>query len=42
MCILHAGSDEARHLLQQIEVSDVWGVGRRLNERLQILGIYTA
>ncbi|WP_328738178.1 hypothetical protein [Vreelandella sedimenti] len=23
-------------------MSDVWGVGRRLNERLQILGIYTA
>ncbi|MEC4767917.1 Y-family DNA polymerase [Halomonas sp. CUBES01] len=42
VCILHAESDEARHLLQQIDVGDVWGIGRRLNERLQILGIKTA
>jgi DNA polymerase V len=42
VCILHAESNEAKHLLKQIEVGDVWGVGRRLNERLQILGINTA
>lgn len=42
VCILYADSVKAKHLLQQIEVSDVWGVGRRLNERLQILGINTA
>lgn len=42
VCILHADSIKTKHLLQQIEVSDVWGVGRRLNERLQILGINTA
>lgn len=42
VCILHAESDEARHLLQQIDVGDVWGIGRRLNERLQVLGIKTA
>lgn len=42
MCILHADSDEARHLLEQIDVGDVWGIGRRLNERLQVMGIKTA
>lgn len=42
VCILHAESDEARHLLQQIDVGDVWGVGRRLTERLQVIGIKTA
>ncbi|MCW4148549.1 Y-family DNA polymerase [Halomonas sp. 18H] len=42
VCILHADSDEAKHLLQQIDVGDIWGIGRRLNERLQILGIKTA
>ncbi|WP_219863141.1 Y-family DNA polymerase [Vreelandella piezotolerans] len=42
VCILHADSDEARHLLEQIDVGDVWGIGRRLNERLQVMGIKTA
>lgn len=42
VCIMHPESDEARHLLQQIDVGDVWGVGRRLNERLQVMGIKTA
>ncbi|WP_447894250.1 Y-family DNA polymerase [Vreelandella sp. GE22] len=42
VCIMHADTDEARHLLEQIDVGDVWGVGRRLTERLQVMGIKTA
>ncbi|GHE20134.1 Y-family DNA polymerase [Halomonas urumqiensis] len=41
-CVLHADSTESRELLQRIELGDVWGVGRRLVERLAVQGIETA
>ncbi|MCE8002727.1 Y-family DNA polymerase [Billgrantia ethanolica] len=42
VCILHAGSAETRNLLQKTELGDVWGVGRRLVERLALMGIKSA
>ncbi|WP_043527390.1 Y-family DNA polymerase [Litchfieldella xinjiangensis] len=42
VCILSPDSPETRGLLQQTELGDVWGVGRRLVERLTIMGIRTA
>ncbi|UYG01777.1 Y-family DNA polymerase [Halomonas sp. LR3S48] len=42
VCVLQPGSLETRSLLQKIELGDVWGVGRRLVERLAILGIKNA
>lgn len=42
VCMLTGGDDETRHLLEQTELGDVWGVGRRLVERLAIQGIKTA
>ena len=42
VCDLHALSRAERaHWMQQIEVSEVWGVGRRLGKRLQAMGIHT-
>jgi len=36
-------NDQIRqHILQQMEIRDVWGVGRRISERLNLLGIKTA
>lgn len=34
--------DKRDKLLRAIEVGEVWGVGRRLNERLQAMGVKTA
>ncbi|WP_326521413.1 hypothetical protein [Halomonas rhizosphaerae] len=34
VCVLHAESDATRRLLQRTVLGDVWGVGRRLVERL--------
>ncbi|WP_415905488.1 Y-family DNA polymerase [Neptuniibacter sp. QD48_55] len=31
-----------KQILQQMEIKDVWGVGRRIGERLNLLGIKTA
>ncbi|MGR2739058.1 Y-family DNA polymerase [Billgrantia sp. Q4P2] len=42
VCVLHPDSLETRGLLQRIELGDVWGVGRRLVERLAIMGIKSA
>ena len=42
VCDLHALSRAERvQWMQQIEVSEVWGVGRRLGKRLQAMGIHT-
>lgn len=38
VCVLH----EAEPLLAQLPVSDVWGIGRRLTQRLEAHGITTA
>lgn len=42
VCVLDAGTAETRALLQRFELGDVWGVGRRLVERLAIMGIKSA
>ncbi|SEL95365.1 Y-family DNA polymerase [Halomonas daqiaonensis] len=42
VCVLSAGSAESEALLQQVSLGDVWGVGRRLVERLGLLGMQTA
>ncbi|RDB43452.1 Y-family DNA polymerase [Halomonas sp. DQ26W] len=42
VCVLHPDSRETQVLLKKIELGDVWGVGRRLVERLAIIGINSA
>ncbi len=42
VCLLTANSPTTAALLKQLPVSDVWGVGRRLAERLGVSGIRTA
>ncbi|WP_326521409.1 Y-family DNA polymerase [Halomonas rhizosphaerae] len=42
VCVLSPGSAECEALLQQVALSDVWGVGRRLVEQLGLLGMQTA
>ncbi|MGC3875014.1 DUF4113 domain-containing protein [Halomonas sp. GXIMD04776] len=39
---MHADGDDTRRLLERTALSDVWGVGRRLVERLALQGIETA
>ncbi|QOR38218.1 Y-family DNA polymerase [Billgrantia diversa] len=41
VCVLQADSAETKALLQRFELGDLWGVGRRLVERLAIIGIRT-
>ena len=41
VCVLRAGTAETRALLQHFELGDLWGVGRKLVERLAVLGIRT-
>ncbi|TLF45431.1 Y-family DNA polymerase [Halomonas urmiana] len=41
-CVLRPGTVECEALLQQVALGDVWGVGRRLVERLGLLGMQTA
>ena len=41
VCVLQAESAETHALLQKFELGDLWGVGRRLVERLAVLGIRT-
>lgn len=41
VCVLKAESAETKALLQRFELGDLWGVGRRLVERLAVLGIRT-
>lgn len=42
VCVLTGDDDETRHLLEQTALGDVWGVGRRLVERLALQGVETA
>ena len=42
VCLLTANSPTTTALLKQLSVNDVWGVGRRLAERLAVSGIRTA
>ena len=42
VCMLKGSDDATRHLLEKTELGDVWGVGRRLVERLAIQDIKTA
>ncbi|WP_181872875.1 Y-family DNA polymerase [Billgrantia montanilacus] len=42
VCVLHPDSRETQVLLKKIELGDVWGVGRRLVERLAVIGIKSA
>ena len=42
VCVLHASSTETRTLLQHFALDDVWGVGRRLAERLALSGFSSA
>lgn len=42
VCVLEPGSTETAGLLQRTELGDVWGVGRRLVERLALLEIRSA
>ncbi|MBZ0331666.1 Y-family DNA polymerase [Halomonas sp. ANAO-440] len=41
VCVLQAESTETRALLKRLELGKFWGVGRRLAERLAMLGIHT-
>ncbi|MCE9680751.1 Y-family DNA polymerase [Halomonas alkalisoli] len=41
VCVLQAESVETHALLRRFELGDLWGVGRRLVERLAVLGIRT-
>ncbi|WP_187774701.1 Y-family DNA polymerase [Billgrantia pellis] len=42
VCVLQHDSRETQVLLKKIELGDVWGVGRRLVERLTVMGIKSA
>lgn len=42
MCVLQSDSRETQVLLKKIELGDVWGVGRRLVDRLAVMGIKSA
>jgi len=42
VCVLRPGDGECEALLRQVSLCDVWGVGRRLVERLGLLGMKTA
>ncbi|MGR4068267.1 Y-family DNA polymerase [Billgrantia sp. C5P2] len=41
VCVLQDNTAETQALLQRFELGDLWGVGRRLVERLAVLGIRT-
>lgn len=42
VCVLHNDSMAMRELLQGTALSDVWGIGQRLAERLATMGLTTA
>ncbi|WP_445005143.1 Y-family DNA polymerase [Halomonas mongoliensis] len=42
VCLLEADSPATRSLLQQLPVTELWGVARRTGERLALMGITTA
>ncbi|WP_346798005.1 Y-family DNA polymerase [Halomonas sp. Bachu 37] len=42
VCVLDKDGPATKGLLQRIELGDIWGVGRRLVERLNLMGIRSA
>ncbi|MGM0985313.1 MAG: Y-family DNA polymerase [Pseudomonadota bacterium] len=42
VCVLPPGNPETTGLLQRTELGDVWGVGRRLVERMALMGMHSA
>lgn len=42
VCVLTADGDETRRVLQHTPLGDIWGLGRRMAERLALLGLRTA
>ncbi|SDL54868.1 DNA polymerase V [Franzmannia pantelleriensis] len=42
VCVMRPGTEECEALLKQVAIGDVWGVGRRLVERLALLGLHSA
>jgi len=42
VCVLTADGPETARLLERTELGDVWGIGRRLAERLPLAGVRTA
>lgn len=42
VCLLDADSAATRRVLEQLPVTDIWGVARRTGERLALMGIETA
>ena len=42
VCVLRTGSETYETLLRQVQLGDVWGVGRRLVERLALMGVHSA
>ncbi|REC93395.1 Y-family DNA polymerase [Kushneria indalinina] len=42
VCVLYPNSPRAVELLQHFDLGDIWGIGRRLDEKLRQLGINTA
>jgi len=42
VCLLEPDSEETVNLLKTTAIGDVWGIGTRLSERLQALGIHNA
>ena len=42
VCVMRPGTEECEALLKQVALGDVWGVGRRLVERLALLGLHSA
>lgn len=41
VCVLHAESDATRLLMQRITIDQLWGIGRRLVERLHLMDIHS-
>ncbi len=41
ICILDS-SDKATPHLRQLDIKDIWGIGRNLNKKLNFMGIFTA
>ncbi|MEA3250565.1 MAG: Y-family DNA polymerase [Pseudomonadota bacterium] len=42
VCVLTGDGPETKGLLQRVKLDGIWGIGRRLVERLHIMGIKTA